>query len=236
MKRAIFLCVLLAFAATRSARCGGSFDERTCGDGAPEWMRTSEKCRLKAVSDEYQRLGTEIQTAESARLFRRIVSAGTMVASTVLAGAGVVACVGTCGQLCPGPTGVAGLAATAAASAADAFGSGATCPECDDLKQRQGFLLNDGGFTEGMSQEARAEANEMFDMFDTDESGRITYEELEQASIELGETPDRQEIEAMIETSDIDGDGMIERIEFVISMHRSGGLENDPGEGDLGET
>ena len=85
--------------------------------------------------------------------------------------------------------------------------------------------MNDGGFTKGMSAEARSEANEMFDLLDEDQDGFITFEELESASIELGETPDPEEIREIVRSADITGDEKLERIEFVISMHRAGEYE-----------
>lgn len=196
-----------------------------CGLDAPEWMRRSEIC-IKRFRRTYDNLGAQLVTARTAHKYRKIFSAGAALASSVLAGAGVVACVGTCGQLCPGPTGVAGLAATAAASATKAYQTFSEgCEECEEIERKRGTLMNDGGFTKGMSAEARSEANEMFDLLDEDQDGFITFEELESASIELGETPDPEEIREIVRSADITGDEKLERIEFVISMHRAGEYE-----------
>eukprot|EP00939_MAST-03C_sp_MAST-3C-sp1_P004243 g4243.t1 len=192
-------------------------------------MRGSEIC-VKRFGEKYADLGSQLVTAQTAHTYRKLFSVGAALASGVLAGAGVVACVGTCGQLCPGPTGVAGLAATAAASAKKAYETFQEgCEECDEIEKRQGTLMNDGGFTSGMSDDARREANEMFDLLDYDGDGFITFEELESASVELGETPDHDEIREIIQSSDITSDGKLERIEYVIAMHRTGELESSDG-------
>ena len=114
-----------------------------CGWRAPEWMRESRLCDRvveESVLAEYSHLGNAVQTAKSANLYRIIWSAGSAIASGALAGAGMVACVGSCGQLWPGPRSLAGLSAAAVVSAADALDAFTHCDECDDIEKRQNEL------------------------------------------------------------------------------------------------
>ena len=52
-------------------------------------------------------------------------------------------------------------------------------------------------------------------MFDLDGNGLITKEELRKGLDKLGERMSEQEIEALMEEADIDGDGNIDYAEFV---------------------
>lgn len=202
-----------------------------CGRRAPEWMRESRLCD-RVVEDsvlaEYSHLGNALQTAKSANLYRIIWSAGSAIASGALAGAGMVACVGSCGQLCPGPTSLAGLSAAAVVSAADALDAFTHCDECDDIEKRQNELdsRKTSGVLGEMSVEAKEEANEMFDAFDIDENGVVTAYEITFATEDLGEVADPNEIDQMIRASDMNGDHVLDRIEFLKSMHRAGLEEN----------
>ena len=198
-----------------------------CGWRAPEWMRESRLCD-RVVEDsvlaEYSHLGNALQTAKSANLYRMIWSAGSAIASGALAGAGMVACVGSCGQLCPGPTGLAGLGATAVVSAADAIDALTHCDECDEIEKRQHELESrqNSKVLGEMSAEAIQEANEMFDAFDLDENGIVTAYEISFATEELGEIPDPLEIDELIRASDINGDQVLDRVEFLKSMQHAG--------------
>ncbi|TGZ70609.1 hypothetical protein CRM22_003103 [Opisthorchis felineus] len=57
-----------------------------------------------------------------------------------------------------------------------------------------------------------------FKLFDDDDSGRITYRNLKKVAKELGENLTDQELRAMIEEFDRDGDGAINLEEFLALM------------------
>ncbi|KAA0185145.1 Centrin EF-hand protein 3 [Fasciolopsis buskii] len=57
-----------------------------------------------------------------------------------------------------------------------------------------------------------------FKLFDDDDSGKITYRNLKKVARELGETLTDQELRAMIEVFDRDGDGAINLEEFMALM------------------
>ncbi|GAA53816.1 Centrin-3 [Clonorchis sinensis] len=57
-----------------------------------------------------------------------------------------------------------------------------------------------------------------FKLFDDDDSGRITYRNLKKVAKELGENLTDQELRAMIEEFDRDGDGAINLEEFIALM------------------
>jgi Ca2+-binding EF-hand superfamily protein len=60
----------------------------------------------------------------------------------------------------------------------------------------------------------------VFRLFDDDDSGAITINDLERVSRELGETMSRRELEEMIERADKDGDKVISPDEFIQIMTR----------------
>jgi hypothetical protein len=197
-----------------------------CGFKAPEWMRESRLCDRVVedeVSAEYGHLGAALQTAKNANLYRMIWSAGSAIASASLAGAGMVACVGSCGQLCPGPTSLVGLSGVAVASASDAINAFTHCEDCEKIEEQKHELesRNHKVFGE-MSEEAKKEANEMFDAFDEDENGIVTAHEISLAIEDVGDNPDPKEIDAMITSSDMNGDGVLDRLEFMKSMYKAG--------------
>lgn len=57
-----------------------------------------------------------------------------------------------------------------------------------------------------------------FKLFDDDGSGKITLRKLKKVAKELGETLSDQEIQAMIDEFDKDGDGQINIDEFLSIM------------------
>jgi len=69
--------------------------------------------------------------------------------------------------------------------------------------------------------EEKEEEDEMlaFDVFDRDKDGRITAEELKEVMESFGEFLSDEEAKAMIESADINGDGSIDRSEFLKLMH-----------------
>lgn len=67
----------------------------------------------------------------------------------------------------------------------------------------------------------REEIMKAFQLFDADNTGRITFENLKQVAAELGETIDDQELREMIAEADRDGDGGVDREEFFRIMRKT---------------
>ncbi|KAI4368380.1 hypothetical protein MLD38_016942 [Melastoma candidum] len=62
------------------------------------------------------------------------------------------------------------------------------------------------------------ELKEAFKVFDTDQNGFISPNELRQVMINLGEKLTDEEVEHMIKEADLDGDGLVNYKEFVQMM------------------
>ena len=60
-----------------------------------------------------------------------------------------------------------------------------------------------------------------FSLFDADNTGRITFENLKQVAIELGENLEDDELREMIAEADRDGDGGVDREEFYRIMKKT---------------
>lgn len=71
-----------------------------------------------------------------------------------------------------------------------------------------------------LDRDPTAEIIRAFKLFDDDDSGRITYRNLKKVAKELGENLTDQELRAMIEEFDRDGDGCINLEEFMALMNR----------------
>ncbi|XP_078508020.1 troponin C, skeletal muscle isoform X1 [Lissotriton helveticus] len=71
-----------------------------------------------------------------------------------------------------------------------------------------------------LSEEMIAEFKAAFDMFDTDGGGDISTKELGTVMRMLGQTPDKEELDAIIEEVDEDGSGTIDFEEFLVMMVR----------------
>ncbi|KAK3578505.1 hypothetical protein CHS0354_007756 [Potamilus streckersoni] len=71
-----------------------------------------------------------------------------------------------------------------------------------------------------LTEEEIAEINEAFNMFDKDGDGKITTKELGEVMRSLGRDPTNAELEDMISEVDIDGNGTIDRKEFLDMMAR----------------
>jgi Ca2+-binding EF-hand superfamily protein len=67
----------------------------------------------------------------------------------------------------------------------------------------------------------REEIMKAFSLFDADNTGRITFQNLKQVAAELGETIDDQELQEMIAEADRDGDGGVDREEFFRIMRKT---------------
>ncbi|XP_039591274.1 troponin C, skeletal muscle-like [Polypterus senegalus] len=71
-----------------------------------------------------------------------------------------------------------------------------------------------------LSEEMIAEFKAAFDMFDSDGGGDISTKELGTVMKMLGQTPSREELDAIIEEVDEDGSGTIDFEEFLVMMVR----------------
>ena len=67
----------------------------------------------------------------------------------------------------------------------------------------------------------REEIMKAFSLFDADNTGRITFENLKQVAIELGENLEDDELREMIAEADRDGDGGVDREEFYRIMKKT---------------
>lgn len=68
---------------------------------------------------------------------------------------------------------------------------------------------------------AKDEILKAFSLFDADGTGRITFENLKAVAEELGEKIDDQELREMIAEADRDGDGGVDREEFLKIMKKT---------------
>lgn len=67
----------------------------------------------------------------------------------------------------------------------------------------------------------REEIMKAFSLFDADNTGRITFENLKQVANELGENLEDDELREMIAEADRDGDGGVDREEFYRIMKKT---------------
>ncbi|ONK64999.1 uncharacterized protein A4U43_C07F32410 [Asparagus officinalis] len=68
--------------------------------------------------------------------------------------------------------------------------------------------------------DAEEELREVFKVFDRDQNGYITANELRNVMISLGEKLTHEETEQMIREADLDGDGQVDYQEFVQMMEK----------------
>lgn len=66
--------------------------------------------------------------------------------------------------------------------------------------------------------DSKEEIQKVFDLFDNDETGKISLRDLKRVAKELGETMTDAELLEMIERADIDQDGEINAEEFYAIM------------------
>ncbi|XP_060606890.1 calmodulin-beta-like [Ruditapes philippinarum] len=88
--------------------------------------------------------------------------------------------------------------------------------------------------THGLTDQEYIEYKEAFNLFDKDESGTITTEELGKVMRSLAQNPTDQELRDMINEVDVDGNGEIDFSEFVEMMSKRAHNHPDP-EADLRE-
>eukprot|EP00300_Choanocystis_sp_HF-7_P004893 c13766_g1_i1.p1 GENE.c13766_g1_i1~~c13766_g1_i1.p1 ORF type:complete len:160 (+),score=49.79 c13766_g1_i1:71-481(+) len=67
--------------------------------------------------------------------------------------------------------------------------------------------------------DAEVELREAFSLFDTDHNGLISKEEFKRAMIKLGENISDEQVNTMMKTADLNGDGFIDFEEFRQMMN-----------------
>jgi centrin-3 len=73
-----------------------------------------------------------------------------------------------------------------------------------------------------LSRDPLEEVRKAFKLFDEDGTGRISLRNLRHIALELGENIDDDELRAMIDEFDLDGDGEINEQEFIAIMTEAG--------------
>ena len=73
----------------------------------------------------------------------------------------------------------------------------------------------------------KQEYKEIFEIFDSDQSGSIQSEEIAQVMRTLGQNPTNEEVEAMVNNIDVDGNGEVDFDEFLILMVQQLKKENE---------
>lgn len=79
---------------------------------------------------------------------------------------------------------------------------------------------------------SRAEIDKVFQLFDEDGFGKISFRNLKRIAQELGESLTDEELTEMIEEADRDGDGLINPDEFYRVMRKRGGNPLDDWDSD----
>eukprot|EP00656_Telonema_subtile_P009296 TRINITY_DN1436_c0_g2_i2.p2 TRINITY_DN1436_c0_g2~~TRINITY_DN1436_c0_g2_i2.p2 ORF type:complete len:170 (-),score=77.57 TRINITY_DN1436_c0_g2_i2:145-654(-) len=107
-------------------------------------------------------------------------------------------------------------------------------PKKEEIKKMVNDLDRDGDgtvdfdeFVQMMSgkmgaKDAKEQLLEGFALYDEEESGKITFENLKRVAGELGETMGDDELQEMIDEADRDGDGAINEEDFLTMMKEVG--------------
>mmetsp|Transcript_7695 Transcript_7695/g.18590 ORF Transcript_7695/g.18590 Transcript_7695/m.18590 type:complete len:180 (-) Transcript_7695:97-636(-) len=69
---------------------------------------------------------------------------------------------------------------------------------------------------------SREEINKIFNLFDEDSSGKVSFRNLKRIAQEIGESLKDEELQEMIDEADRDGDGLINPDEFYRVMRKRG--------------
>jgi len=72
-----------------------------------------------------------------------------------------------------------------------------------------------------IEKDARDEISKAFRLFDDDETGKITFQNLKRVAKELGESISDEELRDMIHEADLDGDGQVNAEEFYRIMKKT---------------
>jgi len=72
-----------------------------------------------------------------------------------------------------------------------------------------------------IEKDTRDEIAKAFRLFDDDETGKITFQNLKRVAKELGETITDEELREMIHEADLDGDGQVNEDEFYRIMKKT---------------
>merc|ERR1740130_459050 len=107
-------------------------------------------------------------------------------------------------------------------------------PKKEEIKKMVGDMDKDGDGTVDFDEfmilmtgkmggaDAKDEILKAFKLFDDDETGRISFHNLERVARELGETMSADELQEWIDEADNDGDGEINEEEFLKIMKKAG--------------
>jgi Ca2+-binding EF-hand superfamily protein len=66
------------------------------------------------------------------------------------------------------------------------------------------------------------EMKKAFKLYDDDDTGKITFKNLERVAKELGEAMSAEELQELINEADADGDGQLSEAEFIAVMQEQG--------------
>ncbi|OWA53475.1 Centrin-2 [Hypsibius exemplaris] len=106
-------------------------------------------------------------------------------------------------------------------------------PKKEDIKKMLQDIKSDDGrinfdqflvlITSKMNEkDAHDEIQKAFRLFDADETGKISFQNLKRVANELGETLSDEELREMIEEADTNGDGEVDSSEFLRIMQKTG--------------
>ena len=71
-------------------------------------------------------------------------------------------------------------------------------------------------------EDAHEEIQKAFRLFDSDDTGKISFQNLKRVARELGESLSDDELREMIEEADLNGDGEVDEKEFLRIMQKTG--------------
>uniref|UniRef100_A0A7S1CPY3 Calmodulin n=1 Tax=Bicosoecida sp. CB-2014 TaxID=1486930 RepID=A0A7S1CPY3_9STRA len=98
------------------------------------------------------------------------------------------------------------------------MGGSASKAEDDDKEEKEEGPVNPA---DNITEEQIAEFKDAFALFDNDNSGTITADELGDVMRSLGQNPTEEDLKKMVDDIDQDGDGTIDFPEFLTMLIRS---------------
>merc|ERR1719345_568446 len=103
----------------------------------------------------------------------------------------------------------------------------------NDLDRDKDGTVDFGEFVDMMSgkmgeKDAKEQLLEGFALYDDDEKGKITFDNLKRVAGELGESMGDDELQEMIDEADRDGDGAINEEDFLTMMKSSSLIAPSP--------